>query len=405
MAPRMADVKPDPLPESALSPWRDDRAVVPFLKGRVALHALLRSGGIGPGDEVLVPGFTCFVVPAAILYVGATPVFYDVDVSRLNGDLASAQRRLTERTRALIVQHTFGVMDDPTPARKLAHEQGLLLLEDAAHALGALHGSTASGTIGDGAFSSLQWSKTVSTGLGGLARFNQPALLDRFESIAGDYVEPSYSRQVLLGILEFAHALLYNPRFSWIVQGVYRRLSSKALVPGSSSPAELAGHAEPDGYRTRYGRARHRRLRHALRTVSDVVAHRRGVARIYRESLAATGALMQAVPASARSTELRVSVLVENKRALLEAARRERVELGDWFDAPLHPGSVSQFAFGYAAGSCPRSEWTCKRIVNLPTHRGIGAGEAARILAFIIRRAEWTQLAALEAASAESPHA
>ena len=92
--------------------WLPGPAVQPFIKGRVALYAILRAAGIGPGDEVLVPGFTCVVVAAAVGYTGARPVFYDIDPDTYNGDPVQAAARITDRTRAVIVQHTYGMPAD-----------------------------------------------------------------------------------------------------------------------------------------------------------------------------------------------------------------------------------------------------------------------------------------------------
>ena len=158
----------------AVGIWLSSTHTRTFSKGRVALYALLRAAGIGPGDEVVLPGFTCVVVPAAVGYTGASPVYHDIDSRTFNGDPALAAAAIGPRTRALIVQHTFGLPADLGGLPQLCRERGVVLIEDCAHAIGATRDQRAVGTLGDAAFCSLQWSKPATIGLGGIARFNAP---------------------------------------------------------------------------------------------------------------------------------------------------------------------------------------------------------------------------------------
>lgn len=363
--------------------WSEADRTVPFLKGRVALHALLRSAGVGEGDEVLVPGFTCVVVPAAVIYTGATPVFYDVGLDDFNGDIESARARRTERTRALIVQHTFGAITDPAPFQELAAAHDLYLIEDCAHAMGSRFDGTEAGRFGDGAFTSLQWSKTVTAGLGGIARFESDRLRDGFAEVASDYLEPAFTKQVALVGLEFARAAMSSPTLFWTAQDVYRAATRMGLVTGSSSPEELRIAREPEDYRRLFGRFRRGRLESALERLEPTLEARRRNARHAREGLASRGAPVQTIDPRAESIHLRVATLVENRAEVLQAARDRRIELGDWFDAPLHPSQAAQEAFGYSRGTCPRAEWLCERLVNLPTHSKVDARECDRTLALL----------------------
>ena len=87
-----------------------------FWKGRVALYAILQALGVGAGDEVLIAGFTCVVVPNAVRFLGAQPVYADISIGSYNLDPASAAQAITPRTRAMIVQHTLGI---PAPLEEL----------------------------------------------------------------------------------------------------------------------------------------------------------------------------------------------------------------------------------------------------------------------------------------------
>jgi dTDP-4-amino-4,6-dideoxygalactose transaminase len=112
---------------------------------RIGLEAL----GIGPGDEVIVPGFTFFATWLAVLQVGATPVAVDVDPSdaSINSDEVAAA--ITSRTRAVIVVHLYGIPGDLARLRKLADESAIALIEDAAQSHGAYSGGVRTGSVGD----------------------------------------------------------------------------------------------------------------------------------------------------------------------------------------------------------------------------------------------------------------
>ena len=139
-----------------------------FNSGRSALYAILRAFGIGTGDEVLVQAFTCVAVPNSVLWTGAKPVYVDID-DTLNLDPAEAERKISKRTRALVVQHTFGTPADMEKLLAIARKHRLLVIEDCAHSLGAVHNGRKVGAFGDAACFSFGRDKAVSSVFGGLA--------------------------------------------------------------------------------------------------------------------------------------------------------------------------------------------------------------------------------------------
>ena len=123
-----------------------------FWKGRVALYAILQALGVGAGDEVLIAGFTCVVVPNAVRFLGAKPVYADISIGSYNLDPASAAQAITPLTRAMIVQHTLGI---PAPLEELlalAKLHNLAVIEDCAHSLGSTYCGNPLGTFGNAAF-------------------------------------------------------------------------------------------------------------------------------------------------------------------------------------------------------------------------------------------------------------
>jgi len=147
-----------------------------------ALHLILLAAGIGPGDEVLVPSLTFAATANSVLYVGAKPVF--VDIESLDVPLISparAEELCNERTKAVILVHYAGALADAAPWRALAERYGLLLIEDSAHAVGV----EGPGTIGDAAAFSFYGNKNMTTGEGGVVTARDPALLERVRLMRG----------------------------------------------------------------------------------------------------------------------------------------------------------------------------------------------------------------------------
>ncbi len=363
-----------------------------FFKGRVALHAILEAAGVGAGDQVLMPGYTCVVVPNAVLYRGADPVYVDIDPVTCNLDPAALADGLgtrwdPERAKVLIVQHTYGLPAVMEPLREFAARHGLLLVEDACHALGATYLGVPVGRLGDAAFFSSQWSKPLTTGLGGWALAREAGFAAALGEVAGSYPLPSRGEAVLLYCQYLVYRAVYQPRLFWAVQGLYRALGRLGLAIGSSTGAELDCR-EPRDYRKRMGGLQAKELRRLFAATDRMVARRRENAAVIEAELTRHGLSTAVVPAGCDPVWLRYPLRVGNKEALLAAARRAQVELGDWFLSPVHPNRVNWEASAYAAGSCPEAEHAAREIVNLPTHDRLDAAEIARIVAFVAAHAE-----------------
>ena len=136
--------------------------------GTAGLHLALLALGIGAGDEVIVPSFTFIAAVNAIRYVGAVPVFVDIDPVTLNMDPACVERAITPRTRALMVVHTFGCPADLSALLEIAARHGLKVIEDACEAIGAEYQGRRVGTFGDAGVFAFYPNKQITTGEGGM---------------------------------------------------------------------------------------------------------------------------------------------------------------------------------------------------------------------------------------------
>lgn len=133
-----------------------------------ALHIAMAALGVGPGDEVLVPAFTWIATANCVEYLGATPVFVDIDLRTFNVDPAKIEEKITPRTRGIIPVHMFGLLADMAPVMEIARRHGLFVVEDAACAFDSWYRGKHAGTFGEfGAFS-FHPRKAITTGEGGM---------------------------------------------------------------------------------------------------------------------------------------------------------------------------------------------------------------------------------------------
>jgi perosamine synthetase len=154
--------------ETAMATYIGVPHAVAVSSGTAGLHLALLALGIRAGDEVIVPSFTFIAVANAVRYVGATPVFTDIDAATLNLDPVRVEEAITARTRAAIVVHTFGRPADLTSLLRIAERHKLLLIEDACEAIGAKIGGQRVGSFGDAGVFAFYPNKQITTGEGGM---------------------------------------------------------------------------------------------------------------------------------------------------------------------------------------------------------------------------------------------
>lgn len=159
--------------------WQGSRYSTWMANGTVTLECALIALGVGPGDEVIVPGVSWVATAEAPVYVGATPVIVDIDPETMCIDPARIEEAITPRTKAIIPVHLFSAVSDMDRIMAIAGKHNLFVIEDCAHAHGAKQHGKGAGAIGDVGSFSFQLSKLMTGGEGGCCTTNDAELNDR----------------------------------------------------------------------------------------------------------------------------------------------------------------------------------------------------------------------------------
>jgi len=167
--------------ESRICEYFGVKYAVVVNSGTSALHLSLLAHGVGDGDEVIVPSFTFIATANAPLFVGARPVFADVEPETYGLDPEYVEKRITNRTKAIIPVHYGGMPCHINELKQIAIKHNLILIEDAAEAFGADIDGIKVGTFGDSAILSFCQNKIITTGEGGAILTNSKEVYEKLE--------------------------------------------------------------------------------------------------------------------------------------------------------------------------------------------------------------------------------
>jgi len=364
--------------EQKISTYLNGRQAVAFDSARSSLYALLKASGIGPGDEVLLPAFSCMVVANAVVWAGAQPVYVDSDPASFNFDLKDLYSKVSPHTKAILVQHTFGYPEDLAAVRKIVGPQ-VMLIEDLAHSLGGEWQGRKLGTIGDAAIITFGIEKVISGVRGGMVVVKDTGIAAKLKELLSTLPGFSWFRTAVA---------LKNPIFWSLIIPVYYlgvgKVTLGRLFVWLGHKLGLFGNMiedceyetiKPSWLPARMSPALALLAGHQFTKLEMFNGHRQTLARIYSDALG----VKYSVPSGSRDIFLRFPVLVHDRAALLTKAKSEHIVLGDWYKNILYAPERSLKKLGYTRGMCPNAEKLSGSVVNLPTHINVPAADASRI--------------------------
>ena len=300
--------------------------------GTDALRIMMDAAGIGPGDEVLTTAFTFVASTETIVQVGATPVFVDIDPATFMMDPALLAEKVTERTKAILPVHLFGQMAPMAPIMDLAKRHDLVVLEDAAQAVGASQNGTPAGGFG------------LSAGLSFYVTKNLGAMGDAGMILTDDDEQAELCRSI--------------------------------RVHGMGRQRYYYDHV---GYTSRMDEVQAAFLRVKLRRLADWTARRARVAAIYSESLARVeGLTLPTILPGNETTWHQYAVLTPHRDALMAHLKEAGVDSMIYYPVPLHY-HAPYAPFGAGEGSLPETERVCREILCLPIHSHLSDAAARHV--------------------------
>lgn len=355
-----------------------------FGAGRMAFYSLLKSFGVADGDEVILPGYTCVVVPAAIVYCGAKPIYVDIDPDTLCIDVDKIEDKITPRTKVIYAQHMFASFCDMEAISNLAKRYNLKVIEDCAHALGAEYDGKKAGTFGDAAYFTTEQSKIISTGMGGMVVANDDVLAESLLKIQmdADFLEKNTIEKICLQII--AYNVFLHPWVAFIGKYFLYLINKYGLMMESTTCDEMKC-IMPDKYPVKLSNIQARIGLMQLERIGKNIEHRRKIAHVYRKSLKDTGIkLYESNDELYEPAYIRYALLVKNRDNLRKIFQNNQIELGEWFNSVIHPKGSSFESVYYELGSCPIAEDIVKHNVNLPTHLKVKKSGAVRCISILI---------------------
>ncbi len=334
--------------EAAIAGFVKARHGVSFSSGTAALHAAVFAAGLGPGDEAITTPLTFCATANAVLYQGATPVFADVSRDTLTLDPGEMERRLTPRTKALLPVDYAGHPADLDAMRAIADRHGLVIIEDAAHALGAVYRGRAVGSISHMSMFSFHPVKHLTTGEGGMVTTDDATLAQRLRLFRSHGIESDARARQSDGTWFYEMTAL----------GFNYRLTDIAAALGLAQLPRLDAN----------------------------VARRRAIAARYTSALAGVAGLT--VPQVAADVApawhlypVRIAPPA-NRGEVFRALRAEGLGVNVHY-IPVHLHPYYRERFGDRHGTLPIAEAAYQELISLPMFYGMTDADVADVIAAV----------------------
>ncbi len=367
--------------EEAFRQFVEVKSAVAFNSGRSALFAILQAFYVKEGDEILVQAFTCSAACAPILWGKARPVYVDIDDETFTMDPFDLETKITEKSRGIIVQHTFGIPSNMEAICRVARKHNLFVIEDCAHALGSEYQGKKVGSFGDAAFFSFGRDKPISCVYGGIAVSKSAKVGEKLCAISEESGLPNF-----FWILQ----QLWHPLWISLILPFYYFLNFGKILLILLQKLHILSLAisiqEKSGFKPSYFP---KKLPNALATLAlhqfqklpHFVEHRKELAMYYERALQSLRIRLLKRPSG--TIFLRYPIVTPRACELIKKARHQHILLGDWYDTVIAPQSVNLEVFMYKNGSCPHAQRVCEQVFNLPTSINTSKEDAKRITHFL----------------------
>ena len=358
---------------------------ISFNSARSALMAILWALKLNKNDGVFLQAFTCNAAVNPIIWSGLKPVFIDCDEVSYNIDIDKIEIAPGDKPKALMVQHTFGLPADIDKAIEFCKKNGLVLIEDCAHALGAEFTGRKVGNFGDAAFFSFSRDKIISSVYGGMAVTNNDELAFKIRGFQAQIGYPSAGWVF--------QQLLHPTTMSWLILPTYKIFGKYLLVflqwihilSKAVNWKEKRG-MKPVYFPKRMPNALSLLFLNQLKKVDRFNNHRKKIADFYLARLQEfKDFIVSPAPEFQKKKNVFLRFAVKHQKAheIIKKAWQKNILIGDWYDSPIAPKDTKLDKLGYQNGTCPNAEKLATETFNLPTHINFSQKEAQKVIDFL----------------------
>jgi perosamine synthetase len=312
---------------------------VSFSSGTAALHATAVASGLKPGDEAITTPMTFAATANCVLYQGATPVFADVKADSLNLDPEQLKRRITHKTRVILPVDYSGHPADLDVIRSIAADHGLIVIEDACHALGAKYRGRTVGSISDMTVFSFHPVKHITTGEGGMVTTDNAVFAETLRRFRNHGISSDAYQRQTAGQWYYEMVLL----------GLNYRMPDILCALGSQQ----------------------------LKRLDANLARRRQIAARYEEAFRELPGIVlpQTQPEMDHAwhlypIQLQLEKLSADRSRIFSALRAENIGVNVHY-IPVHLHPYYRDRFGYRGGEYPVAEQAYERLISLPMFHGM----------------------------------
>jgi dTDP-4-amino-4,6-dideoxygalactose transaminase len=346
--------------ENEFAKWNGSNRAFAYASGRGALSSCIQALEILAGDEAIVPGYTCVVVPNAFSFAGVNVKYCDIELDTYGIDKDSLIGSITNKTKVILLHHLYGlVCRDYEDIVAIAKERGIAVIEDCAQSTGAEFKGVKVGNLGDMAFYSSENSKVFSTIQGGVAITNREDLAEkmRLNNKEMRVSELEITNTLLKAVAKSYYSLKHPNRF-WM--GKAAKIIYGRGYPISTTKEEESG-IRPSGYGRKMAPQIAELAINQLKKIDRYNQKRRVTAKIWDDWIADKRYKPPLVAKNSTPIYLRYPLLVEEgkKRDLSWAIDEFGFKPGVWFVSNLHP------APGKVHG-CPNADTAVRSCINLP---------------------------------------
>lgn len=351
-----------------------------FTSGRGALFSVLKGLNITKGDEVIMQAFTCAAVVQAILSTGATPIYADI-LDTYTLDPEDIERLITKKTKAIIIQHTFGIPAELDKILLTAKKYKIYVIEDNAHSIGNLYKGKKLGTFGVASIFSFGRDKAFSSTSGGMSITNDKDLGEKIEKLASNKKYPNkyWTFQQLLHPIVFYFLILpfYNLFLGKVLLVLFQRLHLLSI------PVDTTCTTISENDVKKLPSVLASLMLKQLESLEKSNEKRKQIVLTYEKKLAPLTMHVSTQPL------LRYPLYVANPKQILRSFKRNGIYLGNWYSNTIDPSGVSLKKLQYTLGSCPNAEKIAQHIINLPTYASLSQKDIGKICKLFLKYVQY----------------